>query len=43
MNDADPNKGIDAAKKMLQENSLEETDENIFIAAACKQKELISY
>ena len=38
MNDADPNKGIDAAKKMLQENSLEETDENIFIAAACKQK-----
>ena len=23
---------------MLQENSLEETDENIFIAAACKQK-----
>lgn len=38
MNDADPNKGVDAAKKMLQENSLEETDENIFIAAACKQK-----
>mgnify|MGYP001339877886 FL=1 len=38
MNDADPNKGIDAAKKMLRKNSLEETDENIFIAAACKQK-----
>lgn len=38
MNDADPNKGVDAARKMLQENSLEETDENIFIAAACKQK-----
>ena len=38
LNDADPNKGVDAAKKMLQENGLEESDENIFIAAACKQK-----
>jgi pyruvate carboxylase subunit B len=38
LNDADPKKGIDAAKKLLQENSLEETEENIFIAGACKQK-----
>lgn len=38
INDRDPNKGIDSAKKMLQENSLEETEENIFIAGACKQK-----
>jgi pyruvate carboxylase subunit B len=38
INDRDPNKGIDVAKKMLQENSIEETEENIFIAAACKQK-----
>lgn len=38
INDRDPNKGVDAAKKMLQENNLEETEENIFIAAACKQK-----
>ena len=38
LNDADPNKGVDAAKKMLQENGLEESDENVFIAAACKQK-----
>ncbi len=38
INDRDPNKGVDAAKKMLQENNIEETEENIFIAAACKQK-----
>lgn len=38
LNDADPNKGVDAAQKMLRENGLEESDENIFIAAACKQK-----
>ncbi|HSR88065.1 MAG TPA: biotin/lipoyl-containing protein, partial [Pontiella sp.] len=35
---ADPKKGIAAARKMLQENNLEETEENIFIAGACKQK-----
>ena len=38
LNDKDPNKGIEAAKKMLQEAGLEETEENIFIAAACKEK-----
>ncbi len=38
LNDADPNKGVDAATKMLQENGLETSDENVFIAAACKQK-----
>ena len=37
-NDADPAKGVDAAKAQLREAGLEETDENIFIAAACKEK-----
>ncbi|MEQ9380104.1 MAG: biotin/lipoyl-containing protein [Pirellulales bacterium] len=38
MNDEDPNKGIEPARKMLQEAGIEETDENIFIAATCKEK-----
>ncbi|MDH3981903.1 MAG: biotin/lipoyl-binding protein, partial [Kiritimatiellaceae bacterium] len=38
LNDADPNKGIDAAKAMLKENNIKTTEENIFIAGACKQK-----
>ncbi len=38
INDADPKKGIAPAKAMLQEAGIEETDENIFIAAACKEK-----
>jgi len=38
INDEDPNKGIDAAKKMLTENNLEITDETIFIASALKEK-----
>ena len=38
LNDEDPNKGIPAAKKMLEDEGLETTDENIFIAAACKEK-----
>jgi pyruvate carboxylase subunit B len=38
LNDEDPSKGIPAAKKMLEEEGLETTDENIFIAAACKEK-----
>ncbi len=41
INDRDPNKGIDAAKKMLKEANLPITDENIFIAAACKEKGII--
>ena len=38
LNDVDPKKGIDAATKLLIDNELDVTDENIFIAAACKQK-----
>ncbi len=38
LNDEDPSKGIPAAKKMLEDEGLEITDENIFIAAACKEK-----
>jgi pyruvate carboxylase subunit B len=38
INDDDPTKGIEAATLMLRENGLETTDENIFIAAACKEK-----
>ncbi|MCA9124256.1 MAG: biotin attachment protein [Planctomycetaceae bacterium] len=40
MNDEDPNKGIEPAKKILKDNGLPETDENIFIVAACKEKGL---
>ena len=38
LNDKDPSKGIEAAKKMLADAGLEQTEENIFIAAACKEK-----
>lgn len=38
LNDEDPSKGIPAARKMLEAEGLETTDENIFIAAACKEK-----
>lgn len=38
INDEDPNKGVEAARKTLKENGLDETDENIFIAASCKDK-----
>lgn len=38
INDADPNKGVTAAKKMLGDAKLPITDENIFIAGACKEK-----
>ncbi len=39
INDKDPNKGIDAAKKMLSDAGITDmSDENIFIAAACKEK-----
>ncbi len=39
INDRDPGKGIGAAKKLLTEAGIEDQcDENIFIAAACKQK-----
>ena len=36
INDKDPEKGIEAAKARLTAAGLETTDENIFIAAACK-------
>jgi pyruvate carboxylase subunit B len=39
LNDADPNKGIEAAKKMLDEAGIDDhCDENVFIASCCKQK-----
>ena len=38
LNDADPTKGIAPATKALEEAGLPVTDENIFIAAACKEK-----
>ena len=38
MNDEDPTKGIEPARKRLNDEGLELTDENIFIAAACKEK-----
>ncbi|MDG2221863.1 MAG: biotin/lipoyl-binding protein [Rubripirellula sp.] len=38
LNDADPTKGIEAATQVLNEHNLPVTDENIFIAAACKEK-----
>lgn len=38
INDADPKKGIAPAKKMLEDNGLPTTEENIFIAATCKEK-----
>ena len=41
INDRDPKKGVEAAKKMLEEASLPITDENIFIAAACKEKGIL--
>lgn len=38
LNDADPSKGIPAAKAILEEADLPVTDENIFIASTCKEK-----
>lgn len=38
INDADPDKGVEAARKILKENEIPETDENIFIVATCKEK-----
>ena len=41
LNDKDASKGIEAARKMLKDAGLEETEENIFIAAACKEKGIL--
>ena len=38
LNDADPSKGIAAATRVLESEGLPVTDENIFIAASCKEK-----
>jgi pyruvate carboxylase subunit B len=38
INDADPRKGLAAAAKLLEGSGFEKTDENLFIAAACKDK-----
>jgi pyruvate carboxylase subunit B len=38
INDRDPKKGYNAAKKLLEASNLPITDENIFIAAACQEK-----
>ena len=38
LNDKDETKGIKAATKMLEDAGIEVTEENIFIAGACKEK-----
>jgi pyruvate carboxylase subunit B len=40
MNDEDPEKSIDHARKSLQSSGIDETEENIFIVATCKDKGL---
>ena len=41
LNDKDPTKGIEPAKKRLEEAGLPINDENIFISAACKEKGIL--
>ncbi len=38
INEEDPTKGIEPAKKKLEENNLPVTDENIFITSSCGDK-----
>ncbi len=38
MNDEDPSKGVAAAREVLAKEGIEATDENVFIAATCKEK-----
>jgi pyruvate carboxylase subunit B len=40
MNDENPDKSIDHARKTLQSSGIDETEENIFIVATCKEKGL---
>ena len=40
MNDENPEKSIDHARKELQSSGIDETEENIFIVATCKDKGL---
>ncbi len=41
LNDANPDKGISAAKKILEQENLPVTDENIFIVSTCKEKGIL--
>ena len=41
INNEDPDKGAEAAKRTLEAEGLPVTDENIFIAAACKEKGIV--
>jgi pyruvate carboxylase subunit B len=41
INDKDPDKGIEAARKMLKEANLKESEENLFIAATCREKGIL--
>jgi len=41
INDKDPSKGVKAATAMLEAEGLPVTDENIFIAASCKEKGIL--
>jgi pyruvate carboxylase subunit B len=38
INNEDPTKGLEPARKIVKEHGFEETDENVFIVAACKEK-----
>lgn len=40
LNDNDPKKGADAARGVLKEAGIEDTDENVFIVAACGERGL---
>lgn len=41
INDRDPSKGVAVARRLLQKESLPETDENIFIVATCREKGIL--
>jgi pyruvate carboxylase subunit B len=38
LNNADPNKGLEHARQICREHGFEETEENLFIVATCKEK-----
>jgi pyruvate carboxylase subunit B len=38
INDEDPTKGVEQARKILKDEGIDDTEENIFIVAACKEK-----
>jgi len=41
INDRDPSKGLNIARRLLSDEGLPETDENIFIAATCREKGIL--